>query len=379
MIIKKQHYCIFLVVIFVSLILLFLGKLQLNEANKDKFSIDYIDGKLDYYIKKHLNSSLRKLNDSENIQKIVNLSKRLYIKEEELIERALSNETKIEAFNIVPIAFSLDNNYLFPTLVSMTSMIFTKENNTFYEIFILISEEFNEENEEFLTDFCLYFYKECNMTLINTAQLFYDFGTTNENIPLSTYYRYILPELIQKHNKIIYLDGDTLVLKDLTNMFNQNVDDGIYFIGVPDYISDELDQFNIKTNTYINAGVLLMNLDSLRRSNFFQNFSNFVKAFPMSLTHHDQTAMNVLAVKHIEILRPKYGIFSFINEEEAEEYNAKLRSPYDSNEIKCAFNNPTIIHYAGEIKPWKQDSSSINSIIWYLFAEKCLFYEVFTN
>jgi len=48
---------------------------------------------------------------------------------------------------IIPIAFSLDNGYTFPTIVSMTSILENAFNRTKYDFYVLRSPNFLEENK----------------------------------------------------------------------------------------------------------------------------------------------------------------------------------------------------------------------------------------
>ena len=51
---------------------------------------------------------------------------------------------------IIPCAYALDNAYVFPTLVSMTSLAENAGNNTFYSIYVLIDGNFTEENKKII-------------------------------------------------------------------------------------------------------------------------------------------------------------------------------------------------------------------------------------
>ena len=52
-------------------------------------------------------------------------------------------------------------------------------------------------------------------------------GANTKRYPMATYYRLLLAELLPDLNRIIYIDGDTLVYQDLTEMFNLVMGDNI--------------------------------------------------------------------------------------------------------------------------------------------------------
>ena len=54
------------------------------------------------------------------------------------------NQTK----NVIPIAMATDDNYVYPTLVSMTSMLENKNEDTKLEFHIMLSGKVTGENKE---------------------------------------------------------------------------------------------------------------------------------------------------------------------------------------------------------------------------------------
>ena len=53
-----------------------------------------------------------------------------------------------ESEKIIPIAMAADNNYTYPTMVSITSLMTNAENSTHYDVHIMISGDFLEENKQ---------------------------------------------------------------------------------------------------------------------------------------------------------------------------------------------------------------------------------------
>jgi hypothetical protein len=64
----------------------------------------------------------------------------------------------------------------------------------------------------------------------------------------------------------IYLDGDTLVFSDLTEMINLEMNNNI-ILGFVDNSYKKAKQFGINTNKYITCGVILINLKKMRKEN----------------------------------------------------------------------------------------------------------------
>ena len=96
-------------------------------------------------------------------------------------------------------------------------------------------------------------------------------------------------------------------------MYNLELKDNIYLRGILDYAGNigELRSFGIKTNKYMNAGILLMNLKSMRKYGIEQKIRDFINTH--YLNHHDQTALNGVCYNNIEILSLKYATFFLIH------------------------------------------------------------------
>ena len=69
-------------------------------------------------------------------------------------------------------------------------------------------------------------------------------------------------------NKILYLDSDIIVTKDISELYSTDVSD-YYLAGVEDKLSHKMrDRVNLKDGeVYINSGVQLVNLAKFREDN----------------------------------------------------------------------------------------------------------------
>ena len=117
-------------------------------------------------------------------------------------------------------------------------------------------------------------------------------------------------------------------------------------------ITDELDPLGIFTKIYINDGIILMDLYNLRKYKYFEKFINYIKEHGNVnyLNHHDQTLINYVCYNKMGILRPKYHMWPFLNEEEVTKFNRKLRIPYNESEFLEDYYNPFILHFPGHFK-----------------------------
>ena len=98
------------------------------------------------------------------IEKIKKM-KKLKIKKMEKI-------TRFDGKLILSCSYVLNNDYIYPTLVAMTSLVINAVNNTFYNIYLLVSPDFTEENENILKSVEKNYTNHCKIIIINIGNKF---------------------------------------------------------------------------------------------------------------------------------------------------------------------------------------------------------------
>ena len=301
-------------------------------------------------------------------------------KEEEEEEKKKDSQVKEidnSSQHIIHIALNIDDKYLYPTIVLLTSLLENRKPTTIYNFHILTSNYFNSDyitkiktlinkyGEEFL-----------KLEFINMKSAFQN-AMTGTHISTVAYYRISLPSLLPNVDRIIYTDTDVINFKDLTEMYNLELKDNIYFRGTLDYASNirELNFFGIYGNKYINSGILLMNLKSLRKYGVEQKIKDFIDTH--YLEHHDQTAINGACYNNMEKLSVIYGTFNFESYEKIVEYNNDQDKlvRYSEDELKQAYYSPTLLHFAGWTKPWDKGNNIKLSEYWWYYAKKTDYYD----
>src|SRR5437588_4264701 len=125
-----------------------------------------------------------------------------------------------------------------------------------------------------------------------------------------TYCRILLPQLVNVP-RLIYLDCDTLVFRDLSDHFDLELAPRKVLAGVRDSETLSLSQdsfvlakaMNLPAEgAYFNCGVMLMNLDELRRQHFFESAVDFLNRWGGKYRFWDQSAINFLFHRQIEDL-----------------------------------------------------------------------------
>ena len=168
---------------------------------------------------------------------------------------------------IISLCFICDENYVMPTVVAITSVIANKNCTDQYDIYV-VTNSLSDESKAIFRELET---EHNRIIIIQTADPEKYDGFVMKQFPVTTtaLFKFELPDLLPTDlEKVLYLDGDIIVQKDLAPIFNENIEN-VYAGVVKDYYAVfDPDSFqkrlNVKHKDYFNAGVLLLNLKKLR-------------------------------------------------------------------------------------------------------------------
>lgn len=251
---------------------------------------------------------------------------------------------------MIHIAFNLDNNYIAHCATVIASII---DNNNHCNIsFHLISADLSNINKSKLEQWIkehgelyhIYFY-DIDKTIFDDFPL----GQTYLNI--TCYYRLLIPTLLQGISKAIYLDCDTIVLNSLEGLWNTTLENKAW-AGVRDRINDYIRVYNRLDFPleygYFNDGVMLLNLDEMRKVDIIAISKDLAKNIPLALKNHEQDILNKIFYKSKQPLDFKYNLLEYYLYTEEWLYLDRKYYP----EIIEACKNPVIVHFCMPQKPW---------------------------
>ncbi len=95
-------------------------------------------------------------------------------------------------------------------------------------------------------------------------------------------------------DKVLYLDNDTICRGDISALYNTDIQD-FELAGVLDYYGSHLFRQHFYKRDYLNSGVLLMNLDLIRKSGLFSKCRKMCCEKQMFMP--DQSALNKLCTR----------------------------------------------------------------------------------
>ncbi len=278
----------------------------------------------------------------------------------------------------IPIAMALDDEYLYPTIVSITTMAENKNGNTFYDFYIMHPSEFTSDSKDKLNSLNAK-YKNIKINLIDMGARYNNAGDKGSYMAKPTYYRLYLSDILPSFDKLLWLDSDVIVFEDLSSMYDVDVS-GYYYKGFLDDTSEMVykstkNNFGISMDKYICSGVMVVNLAELRKDNMVKKFDDFVKENGDKLIQNDQTVINVVGRNKIDCLEPRYGIFNYIMDKNSiVRYSEFLKGEhgYTVNNLCEAARNPAVIHCV--YKPWKTMKVPY-AIAWWKYATRTDYYK----
>lgn len=192
--------------------------------------------------------------------------------------------------------------------------------------------------------------KDCEIKFITLEEkLFeaYKSIKTHSYIPICTFYRLKLSSILPDVDKIIYLDCDVVVNKSLNELYNSDLGENIVG-GVRD-----INRRMLKRNpSYVNAGMLVMDLKKIREQNIEDEFLNWTKNHIDTIKMGDQEIINEVLKGRIQILDDRWNVQSS---------NFTNRSSYTKN--------PWIIHYVSKRKPWHFGSFSYHKDYYFKYLQ----------
>ena len=214
------------------------------------------------------------------------------------------------SINCIHLAINIDTKYIYPAIVYLTSLLDNRANTTFYFINVLTNGTLEKNSTEKIKSIIDKFGN-------NSVELIYHNlgnsfnGSTTGIMSLATYYKIALPSLLPNVDKIIYSDTDMINLEDLTEMYNFKFKEKVYFAGILDYINhlNQLREFGLSSDKYINAGLLIMNLKAMREDSIETKLREFISNH--TLKFHEQTAINCVCRNNTQKLPYKYNVFAF--------------------------------------------------------------------
>jgi len=252
----------------------------------------------------------------------------------------------------INIAYSCNEFYVPQTGISMISVFENNKDIDEINIFF-ISKDVSEDGIQVLKDICETYGR--NLLLVPFESIAYDLNITSTGRHIETVYAKIFFSRIEGLNKILYLDSDTIVVGDLTELWNTDLSD--FCMGMVETPSDRSRSvLNINPlNQFFNDGVVLVNVEYCRDFGLIEKANKLIEDYSGNPPVLSEGILNAICQDSILSLKPQFNLMSGFLEyamSNAKYLSSKLS--YSVEEIQFACSNPVVIHYLSAFynRPW---------------------------
>ncbi len=242
----------------------------------------------------------------------------------------------------IPIFLSSDNNYAPFVATTMASIL---DNTKSFVDFYILDGGISKDNEEKICELKKQFSNfSIEFLKINIDKVFskIDYSSAQDYISISTYNRFLIPDLKPNIDKALYSDVDVIFMDDIKKMYEEKLHE--YSLGAiwEEYSEDcgnneKKERMEIsKGHKFFSAGNLLIDCKKWRENEITNKLFNIVYKYNDRLVFHDMDVLNKYFDNNYKILSPKY---CWINQD-YEFYG----QPKEQIVIR---------HFNGSVKPWQ--------------------------
>lgn len=256
----------------------------------------------------------------------------------------------------VNILFTLNDAFVPQVATCMGSIMRTlNEDDTCH--FYLFSDGISQQNKEKLHQFVTDEGNKLTIVELENLESYFDFQVDTNGWASVVLARLLVDKLLPKEvDRIIYLDGDTLVLENIRELWEVDLEGKV--LGMcpePTASSERREGLNLGTYTYHNAGVLLIDLKRWRSKSIGTIIFDYYKEKNGELFANDQDALNGALKEEIKTLSIAYNYFNIFD---VYPYHTleKLSRPstfISKEEFVKIRKQPRIVHFLGEERPWR--------------------------
>ena len=265
---------------------------------------------------------------------------------------------------IIPIFFSIDDDFAKFASVSIKSIIDNADKSRKYHIHILNSG-ISDKNISMLSAF------EDDTFSISFPDVTDWLETVSDKLPVrdyytkTTYYRFFIADMYPQYDKAIYIDSDTIVLGDISKLYDQDLKDN-YVAAAHEQVMIQENVYGkyvekvlgLDRNLYFNAGVLVINCNQFRQKHLLVKFIELLSEYNFVVTQ-DEDYLNVICKDRVLWLDSCWNTEVF-------------------GTLPCAEEDIKIIHYIMVSKPWHYADCRLGNYFWE-YASKTNAYESIKN
>ena len=259
------------------------------------------------------------------------------------------------------ILVALDGNYVGPLCVLLKSLMISNPNGIF-DLYVAHSsrkkEHFDRIDKAVDNKRVTVHPVEIDPALLNDAPVM-------DRISKETYYRLLLMDYLPKEvDRILYIDPDTIIINDIRSFYNIDFKGKtLAACGHTKSWCEFLNRVRFhspKDVRYFNAGVIMFNVDKLRKTVTSDDIFRYMKKHRRWLFLADQDVLN--GMFNTETVFADECIYNL--DEKTVKFNKDRVKDLD-----WVRKNTVIVHFNGKFKPWKPGYQGILLPLYYEYRD----------
>ena len=256
------------------------------------------------------------------------------------------------------VVYTFDNGYAEITAVSIVSLLENNKHVERLDLYIIdcgISDENKMKISSLINSF------ERTVVFVPSIDI-----SSKVTIKLETLYwsevcyiRLFFAELLPDLDRVMHIDCDTIVRKDISSIYNVDLSN---YVCAACYDCSPCPKRSIgipSERPYYSNGFLIFNLDNARNKDIERRFVEYIEEKKGVLPHLDQDVINEVLGNEVYLLPAEYNVMSntIAFGERCIELFDDNEPYYSAKEVKNAVHNPIIVHLVGYkffSRPWAQ-------------------------
>jgi|GEM_PF-87630 len=255
------------------------------------------------------------------------------------LKKSIKNVIKYEYIkerkSLLHIGYGIDNNFVRCTGTSIYS--FVKNNINEKIAFHIVAHDLSNDSKEKFK--ILAKDNNINIYIYEIDSSFFKDFPTQFSWPTATYFRFLLPIILNNIERLLYIDADVICLGKIREIFNINLENHIIgAISESEIANKERNKIlGLNNHIYFNAGVLLIDIKKWNEFNVLDKAIEILNKYRNILTCLDQDMLNMVLTNHIKYLDKKFNWLNWWNYKDVENIN---------------INNIVLMHFTAHPKPW---------------------------
>ena len=270
--------------------------------------------------------------------------------------------------SVIPLVFACNENYAPYASVAIQSVLENVGAGRFYRVYVLHAG---------LTDDTIRLLEsikapQLTVRCLNVEPLVESKGTQLHvcgHFSKEAYFRLLIPEVFSAFSRVVYLDCDLVVNRDIADILPPDMGDKLLgavrdqpILYMSKYITEEL---RLNDENYFNSGVLVFNIARWNAEITTEKCFAYIKtAQPEKLRFVDQDVLNVVCADRVLFLDAAWNYYSFA---------VLSTDPIFRPFLERMGERFYLVHFAG-VKPWSHPEMPLSLYFW-RYAKNSVFFE----